>query len=510
MNKYKKAAIFVFLFVLYSAFIIWRFSFWALNSDYANLVLEAKDILSGNFFRSNWNLTGISFLFTDVIYYIIGVLVAGVSSRAYVIASGLMQIALVLVSLLLIKDKFEKSKWEKGLLFLIYAMLPGLFALNLLRAHVGVFVISFVNVFIVTKLNECVEKKKIILLGLLYIILTALAVESDPIIILLLIAPMCFWAFWSFILDKISLNRAGIIVAINAIGLITGFLLDKLYFFVGGANKNSFLDSKFFVSLESLPSKIIVYIRSILYLVDGNFENTQLFSVKTVFYAINVLIVLMFFCIIISNIIKFLSGKDYDFITTILGLAFIIMSLVFIMTTISVDYISARYLSFFDALVAIVFIRNYDNLIINKNKKTKITVLITLLLVLVLKAYMVHLDEKESTDDTLQLIETLEDNNLTTGYAGFWEASKLTVLSRESVKVRAVICEGEDYGMYNWFCKSSWYEEPSNYIIVYDGDIFGINSNNIFKILGQPQKVLESGQYKICVYDYDISTKLAW
>lgn len=46
-----------------------------IDSDYSNLVLEATDILNGNpFLEGHQNLTGISFVTTDLLFFIIGVL----------------------------------------------------------------------------------------------------------------------------------------------------------------------------------------------------------------------------------------------------------------------------------------------------------------------------------------------------------------------------------------------------------------------------------------------------
>ena len=47
--------------LLYGIFANWRCSYVQITSDYANLVLEGRDLLQGDFFRSDWNLTGISF-----------------------------------------------------------------------------------------------------------------------------------------------------------------------------------------------------------------------------------------------------------------------------------------------------------------------------------------------------------------------------------------------------------------------------------------------------------------
>lgn len=78
--------IFCSLFVVYS---IRLFYIMPIDSDYSNLILEASDIIGGNVFLNGWIQTGISFLTTDLLYYIIAVLINGISYNAYVMASGL-------------------------------------------------------------------------------------------------------------------------------------------------------------------------------------------------------------------------------------------------------------------------------------------------------------------------------------------------------------------------------------------------------------------------------------
>lgn len=133
-----------FVTVLYLMFALWRCSYISINSDFSNLVLEGRDILQGNFFRHDWNLTGISFLTTDLLYYVVGVFFHGVSNQAYILACALMDTALVFSSFLLIKDAISSNRFLGGGILLVFAMLPCIAAIDYLRAHTGVFVLGFI------------------------------------------------------------------------------------------------------------------------------------------------------------------------------------------------------------------------------------------------------------------------------------------------------------------------------------------------------------------------------
>ena len=57
--------------VVYLGYCIKIFQLMQMDSDYSNLILEASDILHGNFFMNGWTQTGISFFTTDMLYYLI-------------------------------------------------------------------------------------------------------------------------------------------------------------------------------------------------------------------------------------------------------------------------------------------------------------------------------------------------------------------------------------------------------------------------------------------------------
>ena len=94
------------------------FSVSEIDSDYANLVLEASDILKGNIFMCDWIQTGISFFTTDLLYYMVGVFFSGVSRDAYLIASGLMFSCMIFSALLLVVEgSGRKHKVTEILIF---------------------------------------------------------------------------------------------------------------------------------------------------------------------------------------------------------------------------------------------------------------------------------------------------------------------------------------------------------------------------------------------------------
>lgn len=494
--------------LLYGIFANWRCSYVQITSDYANLVLEGRDLLQGDFFRSDWNLTGISFLTTDLPYFVVGVALFGVTNKAYIFACALMQTMLVAVACLLLKDCLQKHKFSSTIIMLAFSMLPCLFAIDLLRAHTGGFIVAFLEVYVFNLLIN--RKNKSLLLIGIYIVLMALAVMGDPIILILIVLPICIWSAITWLNKGINTKTMFLHIFINSCGVLVGTICDKLYFKIGGANKNAFLDSKIFISWDDLYGKLITYLRGVLYLSDAAFETKSIMDVHTLLYALNTIAVILFFMVVLYNIKCFVNRKQYDFITVILGTGFLIMSVLFIVTNIATDIAGARYICFLPTLMAIVFIRNFTALVVGK-ERIYMAIIAVALVVVSGKIYNLKTDVQLNgiPQNANALINILEENHLTNGYASFWNASSVTVLSNEKVKVRAIIDNNQRFQMHNWFCKNEWYAEPANFIVTLDDDISGITKHNVEAVLGVADKNIICGQYEILVYDFDISKFLS-
>lgn len=105
-----------------------------------------------------------------------------------------------------------------------------------------------------------------------------------------------------------------------------------------------------------------------------------------------------------------------------------------------------------------------------------------------------------------ELAQYLEDNNLKYGYATFWYANIITMLSDSDVKVRTIKIEDEGYMMRYYQTNMNWYENAtgySRYFVIFTESEYNekyIDNGNY----EEPQEILECGNYKIMVYDHNI------
>jgi len=234
-----------------------------------------------------------------------------------------------------------------------------------------------------------------------------------------------------------------------------------------------------------------------------------LITLRTPIYVINIIIVFLAIGIIVYNIMKFILGKKHDFITVVLGIGYIIMSVLFVITNISVDVNSSRYIAYFAVLVAIVLVRNMKIYSFSKNNKMYWMIFALMLCALLGKFYTITNEAKSEPVLQQKLSAVLLENNLTSGYASYWNASSITVLSDGNVNVRAIAANNEKLEAFEWLSKDEWYKEYANFVIIADNDLFGVTGEIAKKNFGTPSEIIDCGQFHIYKYEKDISAYLS-
>ena len=114
-----------------------------------------------------------------------------------------------------------------------------------------------------------------------------------------------------------------------------------------------------------------------------------------------------------------------------------------------------------------------------------------------------------------RLAAFLRENDLTNGYADFWNASHTTVAANDQVKVRAIRGQVPELGkpdhmeMQNWFCKTEWYQTSPHNFIVFDGrGYLHVSEDVVTTLLGEPEQILETGEYRVYVYNRDLTKEI--
>lgn len=509
----KKIAVFLFV-AIYFYIIFEMYSNSAMGSDMANMILEAKDIIDGNIFLSDWNLTGLTFITTDLLYYIVAVLLFGVDKLSYAFASALMYVVMILLGMQFFRDKDSCFKW-KAMFYLAIAGFPCAALMGCARVHTGCIVWCFISLLCIVQIKKVSFGKKYYLYCGGAIIALTLACAGDEIPLLALVLPIVLVAAIHICRDYVNAKKCNkcdvIILLIGCCSALLGKFIDKLYFIIGGANKNAYMGNKIFVPFDEYGKKISIYIEALFSLFDSVFKGKEVVSVNTVFYFFIVVFIFVVFCFLGNQIIRFIKGKEYDYITLILGSGFVIISLVLIVTDMGSDIGEARYMAYAPCIFSIIFLKNLSLLKVHtvrditNEKKVLLLILAVVSVLLMCRIAIPGVAVQRQTDvRNIQIAEVLEENDLENGYGNFWDASATTVYGGDNVSVRAIIVNEQGAFIYRWFCKESWYSELANFVIL-SNDILDSNVRNAF---GEPYRVITEDDISIYIFDYDISTKL--
>lgn len=499
--------------VLLYAVVIWgSFLRIPLDSDYASLVLEASDILSGNILLSGWDLTGISFLTTDLLYFILATALLGVSPYAFYLAGTLMFLALMTGAFLLVRGKSGRETACNTLLLVALAGLPATSAVLLLRAHTGAFVWLFLGMWCVSRIlaDEHTAMRRYAFVA----VLCALGVIGDMISLLVFGLPVVIVCIRKLFSAGTRKSRAYLgIGAAAVLGTAVGFLMDKLYFFIGGANKNQVISFDHFAGWEGIWKNAGDYIQGLLRLAGADFLEQPLFSLETVGYAVRTVLLIAGLVVVVSNVVRCIRDPEAPAVDSILSMGFVLLSAAFLVTTVSQGAYSMRYMSYASVLFAVLLIRRgqqkgvFERAAAGGRWKVRQIVLVLSCLLIVAFLRVPPASYTPQLQDTLG--EALRQEGLSNGYAGFWSAPHTGVVTNGEVSVRGIRYMQGELRPYRWFSKDDWYDVPAHFIVTDPVDTFSISKQNVEELLGPPDRTLVVNKYTVMIYDRDISGELA-
>ncbi len=503
----------------YFCILVFRYAAIPINSDFANLVLEGNEVLHGNFFRNGWILSGVSFTATDIPFYTLAAAVFGVGLKAYVLAVASMLFFAMAAGFILMEGAFSrvKEKAAAAVIFFTVIAVPCEYWLSIARAHTGSMAWAFLGLFFAERyLAEKGRKRDAALCCLFF----TLSTWGDSVPILALILPLAVVLLWKQALCMIRGTAAGgknlPAAGLSALGCALGLGLDSLYFALGSADKNDFFGMIGFTAFEDLGDRFALWFRCLLRMHDGAFWGEDLFRFETLLYFLHCLMILVGFCLAVYHVVQLVRGKETDTVCTTLSLGFFILSLFYIVTGASVDELSFRYFSYAPVALAVVMAR--DALALAKSwenpgaaRTMSLCALPVSLLLIISSALPFSGEEAYDYGADRRLAAALEAKGLTTGYADFWCASKMTVISKEKVNIRAIRGHNGRFSPLKWICKEEWYKEEARFVLVDDAwTVFGVTDDTVTAYFGEPQEIMEIDHLRVYIYDRDISIKDAW
>ena len=120
---------------------------------------------------------------------------------------------------------------------------------------------------------------------------------------------------------------------------------------------------------------------------------------------------------------------------------------------------------------------------------------------------MINQERPETEQE--RVAEYLKTQDVKCGYGNFWDASYVTVMTENETQIRAISIN-DNADIFKWASKDTWYDKEAQFVIVRNEEWveMGVNYDNVIKIFGQPKEVKEFENYKIMIYNYDLSSKI--
>ncbi len=527
MNKKVLKISFIVLFSLLYFFILFlNTARVPINSDFSNLILEAKDFWSGDVLLSNRYFTGITFYTTDLLYYVISYLFFGVDNFTFVLATALMCFMIAFAGTFLLKVKDKKFPWILFTAYIAFSMLPESGAITALWAHTPAAVYCLFALYFYNEWRNCGKTKHLVFSGILYL----LAFAGDSSVLILFILPVIFIEgvefLKAFCFEKNNSVEKRFYVmgsVFLAVAVIT-FASEKLFFLLNGSEKNAFISDLKFITFESAGEHICSYLYAVMDMFNVNFAGKPVLWASSFFYFVRFIFVIIGFVFVIKSIFDLFKKNDYDFISSTLSLGIVFISIVTVITLLSKGSDCGRYFGSFPVMFGIVVIRQLlccdTSCFSLRAKKAGSIILIVLSSIMVLNylrktdlriAYNKDIREKECyKQERLELARYLEKRNLKNGYSDFWTASIISVYSHEKSTVRPIY--GDFYSdfeikKHQWFAKFEWFSEPCYFVVLSPdtSEMYGLKESNVLSKFGTPSECDEFNGFKIFIYDHDIA-----
>ena len=458
------------------------------------MMLEANDILSGNIFLSDWNLTGISFLTTDLPWFVIGTAVFGVGLNAFRLSVFLMYIFMILSAGALSVYRSE-DKFLSYCIFLGAGAVPTIYALSNAFVHTAGFACSFLVILTAEMCFDKPEKKRVAILTLV----TAFAVCGDRSSLAIVVLPLIVFC----ILKGVGKSEKVLLGVV--LGCTAGFLLEKLYLFTGGTNLNS-LSRTSFAEISDIPGNIRIYTDYSLRLLNARFFGKELFSLKTGVFALKILLAFAAAAAIFKCVKAAVLRQKADCAVFSLGVGFGIVSLMLFLTTMNSDLTSGRYIAYLAPFLGITLSRAADRLKLEGKKRLAVC---AVFFALSISSVMPHGSAFSPQNTYSRLAEFLKSENLTEGYAPFWDSTVINAYSGGKVSVSPVRNGTSGVEPRKWFCKNSWYDN-GNFVVVRrenaDAEEQIYNYNGIFNLHLSPIEQIGKTSEKPFTFEAVIDT----
>ena len=512
-------------------FIFFRYQQLAFNSDSAIKVLLAKEIFdSGSYFPKDWvyanqDLWVLSW--HTLIIPLLNFFPAGYTVHAIV---GLIAYALVLLSLWLVLSVISISSTMKLMVMTVFASGISLTLTENLYGQYSygtIFVYYCLIIYSSWKILEFQSRSHLFNSSLLFLLLFALS-WANPLRSLIyyvgpLIGSILFYAIRLAISQQLNFKLRSIIklFLICFLSVSAGVLFNKVT--IHFVQMNEGVTQLRWISLDDAFKNITKIFQSMLFILGGEpYPGRSVYTVSGIYDGFRMIVAICFIGLIPVSLIRVFKRQKNDvltFLSVFSILAFCIISFLMLTTNIyNGRYILPAVLLF----IFIVLAQDVDFKSMSAFNLTRVFVIVGFLTnILVVNtsywstyhASSAHQDDYQQYDQPYELAQFLSENKLKYGYATYWNASAITVLTNNQIIIGQIYFKDGVPIPLKWLSVDRLYQ-PENYqgesfLLVNEKEAKLVNWPYITEHYGlSPFKTLKYKNFFIYIFHENISSKL--
>jgi hypothetical protein len=498
---------------------------YAVSSDDATGVLEAEAVLRGNVLLRGWTLSNVSFVTTDLPFYVAGVAMAGMRPSLLRDVPVAVYLAAVAVGAGLARGRIGGGRAMLGMtaLLVLLCLPAGGLAEFVTKGYIRVG--TTLGVFAaLTALDvpagQRVGPRRLVV----FAVLLTMTLLADTFALVIGVLPVLFasalgarrgrpysdlrlWAVSLAALASVAAAR-GLSALIERLGgyrVVPVGLLDFLAFrdSVRTVSRNSL------VLAENLPS---------LYRCAFPNEFTALTSFVWLGCLIGPLFLFWAFCRRSAAFFRRrrpVLASPADFVGDVFWLSAALCMAAYLASSIPKDRTTTRYMVPFVLCAAVASSR-----VLAERIGDVRTAVVVLALLGTSYGFTVRDDLRKppAIDPAVHLADWLASRGLKYGYAPFWDASIVTASSGGRVAVRPIFVrpispERHEIVPLPWMTDARWFaNEPATFVVIETGAAaayqFGVTERNCVVSFGALGARYEVGPYTVLIWDHDLRSRL--
>lgn len=499
-ERRKYLPVYVFLFIILILMYGLCHSKVRISSDTTTILPMSEDFLHGNILLRGWILGTNNFYLTEIIPYAVGRLLGFSCSALINWVPGIAVAVTAVATLSLLNIDFRNKKRDIVFCALFLAVLlivPKSSSYTVLNANSHNNLYAFTLLYIIWLKKYICRRNPVSFLGIT--LFGGILVFSESVASMVLVAPVAIFGIIRF---SISRNKSYLLVSLSAvISFMIGKAIFFLFYLAGGMETVGFPIG--IAALREIPSRLAGWVDQLGTLFGSYHLLDDGFSVCWVLVCI---FIIFFFAK--AAVIRRMTDSEMIFYS----IAFInATACVFTAVPVFNRYIVPAF--YFGSVLMLKSIADFiDGL------ESRRVYVISLCLVSVFCMYLGGrklLDYSHTPDygeEQKELVSFLQSENLTNGYADFWCASEISYYSGYELNILPIWINRDSGGIrpYTELIKRDQYSMDDVHFLITpaDGSSAFVNDEDIFPLCGIPDRDETIGEYRVCIWEDDLSSKL--